>query len=204
MKYFLDTEFHEYKRDGVNTIELISIGIVGSDGSEFYAESLDFDEKSASENSWLKENVISNLWSRQADKSEFNRWIRDGGKGGLLHESEIAGDIRRFVGDKPEFYGYYADYDWVVFCWLFGRMIDLPEGFPMYCRDLKQMLDDYVAATWEAVSMSTWGHIGLTVEQVKALPEYPKQENEHNALADARWNMALYDFLVRKQSAATT
>ena len=42
----------------------------------------------------------------------------------------------------PEFYAYYADYDWVVFCWLFGRMIDLPEGFPMYCRDLKQMLDD--------------------------------------------------------------
>lgn len=203
MKYFLDTEFHEYKRDGVNTIELISIGIVGADGGEFYAESLDFDEKAACENSWLKENVINHLWSRQADKSEFNRWIRDGGKGGLLHEPEIAGDIRRFVGDKPEFYGYYADYDWVVFCWLFGRMIDLPDGFPMYCRDLKQMLDDYVTATWDAVAMSTWGHTGLTLEQVKVLPEYPKQENEHNALYDARWNMDLYDFLVRKQAVTT-
>ena len=21
-----------------------------------------------------------------------------------------------------KFYGYYADYDWVVFCWLFGKM----------------------------------------------------------------------------------
>lgn len=24
---------------------------------------------------------------------------------------------------------------------------------------------------------------------------YPKQENEHNALADARWNKKLYEFL---------
>lgn len=30
---------------------------------------------------------------------------------------------------QPEFYGYYADYDWVLFCSLFGRMIDLPNGF---------------------------------------------------------------------------
>lgn len=30
----------------------------------------------------------------------------------------------------PEFYGYYCDYDWVVFCWLFGKMIDLPKDFP--------------------------------------------------------------------------
>lgn len=45
---------------------------------------------------------------------------------------------------KPQFYGYYSDYDWVVFCWLFGKMIDLPKGFPMYCRDLKQIMDDKV------------------------------------------------------------
>ena len=157
MKYFFDTEFHEYKRDGVNTIELISIGIVAEDGREFYAESLDFDMQAAMENEWLKENVIARLRSHQADKAPFNGWIRDGGKGGLLHESEIAGDIRRFVGEKPEFYAYYADYDWVVFCWLFGRMIDLPKGFPMYCRDLKQMLDAYIEGTWEAVKLSTLG-----------------------------------------------
>jgi hypothetical protein len=27
------------------------------------------------------------------------------------------------------------------------------------------------------------------------LPDYPTQENEHNALDDARWNRALFDFL---------
>jgi hypothetical protein len=195
MKYFFDTEFHEYKRDGVNTIELISIGIVAEDGREFYAESLDFDMTAATENGWLKENVIDHLWSRQPDKAPFNRWIRDGGLGGLLHESEIAGDIRRFCGERPDFYAYYADYDWVVFCWLFGRMIDLPEGFPMYCRDLKQMLDAYVEGTWEAVKLSTWGHTGLSLDQVKRLPSYPTQESEHNALDDARWNKHLFEFL---------
>jgi exonuclease V gamma subunit len=29
----------------------------------------------------------------------------------------------------------------------------------------------------------------------KNLVEYPKQENEHNALADAQWNKKLYEFL---------
>lgn len=76
---------------------------------------------------------------------------------------------------KPQFYAYYADYDWVVFCWLFGKMIDLPNGFPMYCKDLKQILDD------------------------KGNPDhkrYVAQENEHNALNDARWNKKLHEFLI--------
>lgn len=183
MKYFFDTEFHEYKRDGVNTIELISIGIVAEDGREYYAESLDFDMSAAVENEWLNDNVIAHLWSRQPDKTPFNRWTRDGGKGGLGHNECIANGIRNFVGEKPEFYAYYADYDWVVFCWLFGRMIDLPEGFPMYCRDLKQMLDDKC------------DKMGIWADALKEYPGFPTQENEHNALDDARWNKALFEFL---------
>ena len=34
------------------------------------------------------------------------------------------------------------DYDWVALCQLFGTMMDLPEGWPMYCRDVKQLADD--------------------------------------------------------------
>ena len=74
----------------------------------------------------------------------------------------------------PEFYGYYADYDWVVFCWIFGRIKDLPKGFPMYCKDLKQMMDNYgLDKNWK--------------EEV-----CPDPEGEHNALVDAEWNMNLY------------
>jgi hypothetical protein len=36
----------------------------------------------------------------------------------------------------------YADYDWVVLCQLFGAMVDLPKGWPMYCRDIKQWADE--------------------------------------------------------------
>jgi hypothetical protein len=73
---------------------------------------------------------------------------------------------------EPEFWAYYADYDWVVFCQLFGTMMDLPEGFPMYCRDVKQECD----------------RLGN--------PELPKQgKGEHNALADARWNKLAWEHL---------
>lgn len=74
--------------------------------------------------------------------------------------------------EKPEFWAYYADYDWVVFCQLFGTMMDLPQGFPMYCKDIKQLCDDL------------------------GNPELPKQEyGEHNALADAKWNKQAWEFL---------
>lgn len=77
-----------------------------------------------------------------------------------------------------EFYGYYADYDWVVFCWLFGRMIDLPKNFPMYCKDLKQMMDDK----------------GLDKEWKRL--HCPDPEGEHNALIDAKWNLDLYKQII--------
>lgn len=110
--------------------------------------------------------------------------------------------------EKPEFYAYYADYDWVVFCWLFGRMIDLPNAFPMYCKDLKQELDRKIMLK----SNKMFGNIdaeGKTMpfkaqeeysfeerlKIIKSLVRYPKHTNEHNALADARWNFELYKFL---------
>ena len=37
---------------------------------------------------------------------------------------------------------YYADYDWVALCQLYGRMLDLPGRWPMFCRDLKQLSCD--------------------------------------------------------------
>jgi len=78
---------------------------------------------------------------------------------------------------NPEFYGYYSDYDWVVFCWLFGKMNKLPKGFPMYCRDLKQMMDDRkLNKEWKEKNC-------------------PNEIGEHNALVDAKWNLKLYNLL---------
>lgn len=98
---------------------------------------------------------------------------------------------------QPEFYGYYADYDWVLFCSLYGTMMDLPEGYPMFCNDLKQMLND------KAVSMARGVPLHDAVKKLKAHPDFPKQENEHDALFDAMWNYKLYKFLQVERTGLT-
>lgn len=109
------------------------------------------------------------------------------------------------TNDKPEFYGYYADYDWVVFCWLFGYMIDLPKGFPMYCKDLKQIMDERLDQSsrkdfFTAFDFKNEGLSELThkekIKHLKKHPRWPEQENEHHALADARWNKKFHEFLL--------
>jgi hypothetical protein len=175
MKYFFDTEFIEHE-GGIN---LISIGIVSELGHEFYAISTDFDPEIADD--WVKQNVLAKLPERHVNlsdpsispriKNDSTRW---------MGERWIREQIVKFIGDddEPEFYAYFADYDWVVFCRLFGRMIDLPKTFPMWCRDLKQMM-------WERGLDSDWKD-----EHV------PQNGNEHDALADAKWNFELYKKIV--------
>ncbi len=169
MRYFLDTEFIE--RGAEHPIDLISIAVVAEDGREYYAENSEADLSKASE--WVQENVVTHLWSRRPDKAEANKWSRDGGSGGYLNRRIIAADLRTFVtGDRPEFWADYADYDWVVFAQIFGTMMDLPEGFPMYCNDIQQ---------WRF-------NLGS--------PELPQQTGTaHNALDDARYCKQLWEFL---------
>lgn len=99
--------------------------------------------------------------------------------------------------DNPEFYAYYADYDWVAFCWLFGKMMDLPKGFPMYCRDLKQTFDFLNKKFIATSALNGARHYGKSIKGLKDMQDYPGQSNEHNALADAEWNYRLYRFLER-------
>lgn len=204
MKYFIDTEFHEHKKptrllgipiSRIWTIDLISIGIVSEDGREYYAINRDLNLKHAKRDKWLRENVINKLPDKHSLMpphgsprlwQESMRWlpmkqIREDiieFCGGKYEFTEYGCDL--FFDDKPEFYGYYADYDWVVFCWIFGKMMDLPKGFPMYCKDLKQMMDEK----------------GLTKEWKQK--NCPDPEGEHDALEDARWNKQLYNNLLNK------
>lgn len=122
-------------------------------------------------------------------------------------DGKYTGGVDTYKG-KPKFYGYYADYDWVCFCWLFGRMIDLPKDFPMYCIDLKQELDRKLdlLETYQiskivfpngdkAFTNDNDGDLSIKLKRIKTSPNYPKQTNEHNALDDAKWNKELYEFL---------
>ena len=99
------------------------------------------------------------------------------------------------VRSNIQFYGYYCDYDWVVFCWLFGRMIDLPKGFPMYCNDLKQVLDEKCMLWAKSVKSIRLMNFNEQLDYLKKQKDYPKQTNEHNALADAIFCRDLHKFL---------
>lgn len=216
MNYYIDTEFHEYKREfyiyqdngqgepiatevkEVDTIELISIGIVSEDYREYYAICKEFDIEEAWNNKWLRENVLKSIAEElhliaYADLSLFKEAINKYGK----TKETIAQEIKEFTKKKEvessiSFYAYYADYDWVVFCWLFGRMIDLPKDFPMYCKDLKQDIDSLQTIVEER---NQWHGSASWLDVLKSYPNYPKQNNEHNALADAKWNKELHDFI---------
>lgn len=146
MKYFLDTEFIE--RPGL--LDLISIALVAEDGREFYAVSREFDIAKANE--WVCEHVLPKL----------------PGKSKWRTRADIADGLRVFIGDdSPEFWAYFADYDWVLFCWLFGAMIDLSKGWPMFCMDLKQSMVE------RGIHKSALPSMGEGLE--------------HDALEDARW-----------------
>ncbi len=165
LRFFLDTEFIEGGR--LHPIQLVSIALVSERGNEFYAVSSEFDPLSA--NDWVRENVFPHLGTAGIPVTEIRQKILE------FIEEEV---LRNPDGTKskydsgPEFWGYYADYDWVVFCQMFGTMIDLPNGWPMWCHDLKQLCD----------------YLGD--------PKLPEQiSTEHNALNDARWNRKLFEFL---------
>ncbi len=152
MRFWFDTEFIE---DG-KTIDLISIGVVSEDGRELYRESSECDLSRASQ--WVNDNVIVHLRGDRTDRATIARELVD------------------FMGPKPEIWAYYADYDWVALCQLFGTMMDLPKGWPMYCRDVKQLCVD----------------VGD--------PKLPKQTgHEHHALADAKWTRDSWVLLKREE-----
>jgi hypothetical protein len=179
MKYFIDTEF----REAPCSIELISLGIVAEDGRTLYAENAQL-SNDVMLDPWLVDNVIPHLRLNKSAEGELKGLPLDGQPwvNVIGPNVEICGTleqigklVRRFiVDDSPKFWGYYADYDWVVFCWLFGRMIDLPKGWPMYCRDIKQLMDGFIPGR-----------------------EKPEQKgNTHDALADARYHKRLFDWVM--------
>lgn len=175
MKVFYDTEF---KEDG-KTIDLISIGMVREDGREYYAVSNEFDTRRVAHDWWLMKNVMSSIDHEKFVVADFEgapvvRDIYVTDKAAKSRE-QIALDIQFFVADIwPEFWAWYGAYDHVALCQLYGRMVDLPDRFPMFSADLKQM------------------HKALKS------PDMPQQpEGKHNALEDAKFNVVRYEYLTK-------
>lgn len=251
MKYYLDTEFIE--RSG--SIKLISIGLVDESGkNKYYAISSEFNSDTASD--WVKDNVIHKLEKDIIRKTEEEikkeiisyieytnncKYFEQEGKKYFAKEiKNINKDDNGFTlsyipleENEIEFWAYFADYDWVVFCWLFGTMMDLPKGMPMYCKDLKQEMDildlpkelkpsqrriDYEKSEkWideevikeEAKLILNTRFNGLTKEIfIKKKRESKKYgsfiTDSHNALVDASWNRLLHRALIAYEAQKNT
>ena len=165
MRVFYDTEFIE---DG-RTIDLISIGMVAEDGRELYCV-VDYDQflrDRIFKHEWLMANVVPHLPLKPSSRIEL-----DDTDNRVMPKRMIRNAVREFLAATPdvELWADFAAYDHVVLAQLFGTMMDLPPGVPMFTHDIQQL-----AA----------GRIDL--------PEQPS--TEHHALADARWVQDLHVFL---------
>jgi hypothetical protein len=179
MKVYYDTEFIE---DG-RTIDLISIGMVAEDGREYYAVNAaigsdlspggnDKLHDRIRRHHWIMRNVVPHLPLREGR----DNGLRLGGEFGpdfwLSRDSVlvkpkwlIANEVRDFLAAAApvELWAWYGAYDHVCLAQLWGPMVDLPDGVPMWTNDLRQECE----------------RLGN--------PQLPEQtESEHNALADAR------------------
>lgn len=234
MRFFFDTEFIEgfhkpWFGKRRHFIDLIRIGIVDDKDNKFYAICSEYSYDDADE--WVRKNVILPLYRKTVSGdarnhftvSNFHKhfgrtkkeimcdiilWIyRDTYENWMDSTEEFIDRGIRFgwgTDVDHQFYAYYADYDWVLFCSIFGRMINLPYGFPMYCRDLKQMLDqkletksieDYTDIPPPAYAGKQLRTLEEKLAYVKGRKDYPYQTSEHDALDDARWNKRLFHFI---------
>jgi len=188
MKYWFDTEFIE---DG-KTIDLLSIGVVAQDGREYYAvvndSSLHFRGWC---HPWLSKNVMPHLphtkemtaFQLKGGRRVHVPWL-DESDPSVKSRVQIAAELVEFTDDgmsvdgaEPEFWAYFADYDWVVLCQLYGTMMELPRSWPMFCMDLKQL---------------------MVMNRVHKIPDEMKAKAEHHALEDARWNRAAHRWILQR------
>lgn len=186
MRLHYDTEFLE---DG-KTIELISIGMVADDGRELYAVSEDIANNPLHDrictHQWLMENVVPHLplRARTSGEKQHGRiesashyrgfFNLDMTSNVVMPRRMIRNAVRDFIQATPdvELWAWYGAYDHVALAQLFGRMIDLPEGVPMWTNDLRQEVH----------------RLGN--------PQMPEQPSGlHNALEDARHLRAMHKHL---------
>lgn len=170
MDIYYDCEFVD---DGW-AIMPISIGLVAGDGREYYAVFANMPFAMISARPWLVENVMPSLPVKPA--SAGGPWDEHHPDFQHVRQPQrIAEDVRQFItkDKQASLWGWYSAYDHVMLAQLWGAMINLPLGVPMWTNDLKQ----------EAERLGN--------------PELPGQDRElaHNALEDARWNKRVHGYL---------
>lgn len=176
MKIWYDTEFLE---DG-KTIRLISIGMIAGDGRQYYAVNREMPQIEIMLHDWLMANVVPSLPIIPEDlwvtKDPSNPLGLDWRSPLIKPHRLIAHEVSEFIRatPDPELWAWYGSYDHVALSQLWGRMIEHPPWVPMWTNDLRQ-------------------------EQIRlGVPDraMPLQDvGQHNALADAKHNREMDEFL---------
>ncbi|MFB7707868.1 3'-5' exoribonuclease domain-containing protein [Streptomyces sp. NPDC056105] len=180
----------EFLEDGRH-IDPISIGMTADDGREYYAVNALLAERSwrgwrlrrrIRKHKWLMENVVPHLpqphgdWRNQMPQSWLFNYLDPAVKPIERIADEVM-DFIRATGPDVELWASYGAYDHVALAQLWGRMIDLPEGVPMFTHDIQQERAR-LGIPWDAL---------------------PQQESgEHNALSDARHNQTVRRWLAER------
>lgn len=172
MNIYYDCEFVE----NGTTIQLISIGMVREDGKTLYRIANNTPTiHNAIKHPWLRHYVIPTLPIIIFSNEEWDWDVEHTDIDNLRYTYEIAEDVKHFISNTPDpaLWAYYGAYDHVALAQLFGTMVQLPTGIPMYTNDLAQEI----------------ARLGN--------PRIPEQTTtEHNALADAQWNKELHQYLL--------
>jgi hypothetical protein len=132
---------------------------------------------------------VAGVWSSETDTVQWDRGHPD--IGAVRSRAQIAADLQALfvppgpqgalgMGEPCELWAWFAAYDHVALAQLFGRMIDFPPGVPMFTHELVQR----------------WEDCGCPPRPVQAAG------SRHNALADARWDRAVW--MACRQAAAAT
>jgi hypothetical protein len=110
---------------------------------------------------WVRHNVLARLPPPSSSRWRSRAQIRD----------EVLAFLTEGEG-RVELWAWYAAYDHVALCQLFGSMPALPRELPRFTRELRQL----------------WDEVGSP-----RLP--PEPPDQHDALADARYNLARWAVL---------
>jgi hypothetical protein len=120
---------------------------------------------------WVRRNVLDRLPSPGHPAWRSRERIRDE----LLEF--LVEPIRDRPAERMELWAWYAAYDHVALAQLWGRMPTLPRAIPRFTKDLRQLWDD------------------------RGRPPLPEAvEQRHDALVDARHNLARWQVLSATRS----
>ena len=173
--------------------QLISIGLVSNDSTEFYGEFGDIDYDNA--DAWIRENVVPGLHYRgeKAVPEDFCSETRVSGDMESVYMYDrypvVVEALKKWLGQWSNIvmWSDVLAYDWMLFCEMWGGAINIPSSHISY---IPMDLATYLYSMGYDPDVSREGMAGLTEL---------RENNKHNALHDARMIRACVEKLDRER-----